>query len=635
MKLNEKRVVNDIRLLSLDMIDKAKSGHPGIALGAAPTLYTLFAHHIKMDLERKNWPNRDRFVLSAGHGSALLYATLFLLCNDYSLEDLKRFRQLNSITPGHPEYNLNGRIECTTGALGEGFATAVGMAMAEKHLEATYNRKKNILFDYYVYCMVSDGDLMEGITYEAASLAGTLGLDNLIVLYDCNNVTHDGNTDNVFEEDIIGRFTSMDWDVIHVKNGESIKEISNAIDKAKKNKKPTLIGIDTTLGIYSKYEGTNKVHSGVLSQEDLTNVRNTLGSMGAFTYDKDAMLGIRNYVSDRCSDYYKDWYLDYELYMANSTEREKDNINYIIERDNITLKLDNVIDPSKIFVDKTMRDINYQVMNVITTFIPNFIGGSADMVGTTKTYLKNKGDFSIDNYAGKNIFFGVREASMGAILNGFALTGFRTFASTMLAFSDYMKPEIRLSAMMGLPVTYIFTHDSLRIGEDGITHIPVEQLGTLRSIPRFSVYRPCDYKELIGSWNHILSEGKPCALVLPKGHTNTIEHTNIDRVKYGAYIISEVKNELLKNYIEIRVVSVVNLNLFLNQEEEYINQILPKRYKRMVLEFSNDSNWYRLINNKQDFIGVEDFGKSAREVDILEDNELDLSNIVIKIKNRL
>ena len=344
------------------------------------------------------------------------------------------------------------------------------------------------------------------------------------------------------------------------------------------------------------------------------------------------------------------------MYIANATDSERDKINLVIENEKISLDIAAVIDTSKIFEDKAMRDINYQIMNVISTFIPNFMGGSADLFCSTKTYLKGKNEFSVDDYSGCNINFGVRENLMGAVLNGLALTNIRSYGSTFLAFSDYMKPSIRMSAMMNLPVTYIFTHDSVRVGEDGPTHEPVEQLGALRSIPNLSVYRPADYKELMGSWTNILREGKPSALILPRGHNNTMKYTNPNKVARGGYVISEVrtrldlviiatgsevelavniKEELLKNYIEARVVSMPNMNLFLKQDKDYQEQVLPTGYRRMVIELSNDANWYRFISSDEDLVIISTFGKSGSEKEVLNFFELDMTDLVIKIKNNL
>lgn len=655
-KLNENKMRNEIMMLALDMINNAKSGHPGIVLSSGTIMYTLFAHQLNYDLDRPDYCNRDRFVLSAGHGSALLYSTLFACTNTFDIDDLKRFRKLNSPCPGHPEYDINHRIESTTGPLGQGIANAVGMAMAEKYLEAKFNSKKNTLFDYKVYCLCGEGDLMEGISYEACSLAGTLGLNNLILIYDANRVTLDGTIDNTFDESVIERFEAMNFEVFEVKNGESIKELNKAIEKAKKSKKPVLIGVDTILGKYSKYEGTNKVHGNILDSDDLESIRRRLECNAPFVYDEENMQNLRSMIKERTKENYSKWFMEYETYKETHTEEEIESLDTIIKNEDIVLQLDKVVDTSKIFEDKTLRDINYQIMNVISAFIPNFIGGSADLVSSTKTYLKKQGDFTKENYAGKNIAFGVREHAMGGILNGMALSNLRVFGSTFLAFSNYMLPAIRMSAMMNLPVTYIFTHDNFTIGEDGPTHQPIDQLGALRNIPNLNVYRPADYKELIGSWNLILTSGSPSVIVLPKNHVDTLEHTSIKGVKYGGYIVSEVKNkldlilissgeelnlaiklkdELLKNFIEVRVVSVPNIITFANQEKGYLEQVFPKGYKKMALEFSNDPNYFRFIDSKEDFINVNKYLKSASKEELLQDNELDIQNLVIRIKNSL
>lgn len=655
-KFSEKRIIDDIRLLSLDMINKAGSGHPGIALGAAPILYSVFANHLEFDLEKKEHPNRDRFIMSAGHGSALLYATLYALCEDYTIDDLKNFRRINSCTPGSPELDLKHRIETTTGALGEGFATAVGMAIAEKHLEAKYNSKKLTLFDYDIYCLCSDGDLMEGITYEAAAIAGENVLDNLIVLYDANNVTLDGSLDKEYTDRIIDMYVALGWDVLVVKNGEKVSEIDKAIELAKRSGLPSLIVINTTIGIYSEYENTNKIH-GKLEEKDLEQIREKLKGKGQFQVDEENMAFARKNVRTRTQKSYEDWYELYKKFIAITKQGEDaSRLDDYLNNTDIILDLDKVIDKEKLYLDRPMRDINYQIMNVISAMVDSFIGGSADLRESTKTFLKNGGDFGPKNYKGKNIKFGVRENAMGAIMNGLALTNFRPFGSTFLAFSDFLKPSLRLSAIMKLPVTYIFSHDSITIGGDGVTHEPVEQLGALRTIPNLDVYRPCDYKELIGAWNLILKNKRPSALVISKEHTETFKFTSSEEIALGGYVISEVKTrldviliasgsevtlamelkkELLKNFIEARVVSMPNINEFLRQSKEYQNQVLPKGYKRMVIEFSNDPNMYRLVKSEDDIINVNKFGKSATKEEILTEFELDIPNIIIKIKNNI
>ena len=655
-KLDDRLMVDDIRSLSLDMIDEAGSGHPGICLGAAPIIYALYAYHLNFDLHKPDWCSRDRFVLSAGHASALLYSMLF--CVDegcYNLNDLKNFRNIYSHTPGHPEYDVSKRIECTTGPLGEGLAMAVGMAMGGKYLDSKFSNKKFSLFDYYVYALCGDGDLMEGISYEAASLASQYNLDNLIVLYDSNHVTLDGETDENFSNNVANMYADLGWNVIDVKNGDSVKEINKAINSAKKANAPTLIVVNTIIGMYSKYEGTNKIH-GKLEKDDYLELKKEFENEVKWSYDKVNVALFRKKIQDRLNDSYKEWYLDYEEFIKDKDEKVINELNSIINNEDITLQLDKVIDTDKLFKDRDLRDINYQVMNVISAFVPNFIGGSADVVSSTKTYLKGKDNYSIDNYCGKNIAFGVREHAMGAILNGLALTNLRVFGSCFLTFSDYLKPAMRLSAMMNLPVTYIFTHDSILVGKDGPTHEPVEQLAMLRTIPNMEVYRPSDYKELIGCWNEILANAKPAALVLPRGHVEVKEFTNPAGIAYGGYIISEVKksldvilvssgtevdfamnlkDELAKSYIEARVVSMPSLSNFLEQDEDYRNEVLPKGYKKIVIEFSNDPSWYKILDSSDEFIGINTFGKSATEEDILKELELDIHSLVIKIKNNL
>ena len=654
-KLNDKIMINDIRSLAIDMIHEAGSGHPGIALGAAPILYTLYTYHLNYDLNKKDWCNRDRFVLSAGHASSLLYATLFCIDEaDYNLNDLKNFRNLYSHTPGHPEYNIDKRIECTTGPLGQGFATSVGMAMAGKYYNYYFSNKKINLFDYKVYTLVSDGDLMEGVSYEAASLAVKFNLDNLIVLYDSNNVTLDGELETNYADSISSMYADLGWHVYSVNNGESVKEINKAINIAKKAKGPSLIVVNTLIGKYSKYEGTNKIHS-TLENDDYKEIKEEL-EREKWQYDNVNLALYRQFIKTRVDGNYKNWYLDYENFSKTVDEKVINVLSRMVNNETITLQLDKVIDMDKLFTDRDLRDINYQIMNVIAAFTPNFIGGSADVVSSTKTYLKGKDDFSVDNYGGKNISFGVREHAMGCILNGLALCNLRVFGSCFLAFSDYLKPAIRQAALMNLPVIYIFTHDSILVGKDGATHQPVEQLAMLRSIPNLNVYRPSDHKELIGSWNEILEKASPAVLILPRGHVEVQEFTNSAGVNYGGYIISEVKKsldviliasgsevsfanylkeELAKNYIEARVVSMPSLKNFLNQDKEYQNEVLPKGYKKVVLEFSNDPTWYRLLERGDLFIGVDRFGVSASEEDVLKELELDIQSLVIKIKDNL
>ena len=654
-KLDEKRMVNDIRLLALDMINIAGSGHAGIALSSAPMVYALFANHLVYDVEKPDWLNRDRFVMSAGHGSSLLYAILYTITEDFTIDDLKLYKHLNSTTPGTPELNITRRIEMTTGPLGQGFATSVGMAIAEKHLEAKYNTNKVELFNYNIYCLCSDGDLMEGISYEAAAIASEYKLNNLIVLYDANKITSDGALAKDYNEKIANMYVSLGWEVLEVKNGESISEIDKALEAANRSKLPTLIIVNTVNTKNSIYENLSKIH-GKLAKEDLEEIRLKLKGNIPFTVDEDNLAALRKEIKSRNQLAYQDWCKDYKKYIENIGEKALDKLDDYINNENIILDLDRVIDKEKLFLDKSMCDINFQIMNVISAFVDKFIGGTADLANITKTYLKNGGNFTALNYQGKNISFGVRENAMGAILNGLALSNFRPFGSTYLTLADNLKPSLRNSAMMNLPVTYIFTHDSIRAFPDGKAYQPIEQLAMLRSIPNLEVYRPCDYKELIGAWSEILKSRKPTALIVAKNPTESYKFTSSEETALGGYVISEVKNrldviliasgsevtlavtlkrELLKNFIEARVVSMPNINAFFKQSKEYQNQVLPKGYKRMVIEFSNDPNMYRLVKSEDDIINVSRFGKSATEEELLNEFELDIQSLVIKIKNNI
>lgn len=656
-KFNEKLVVNNIRSLGIDMIHEANSGHPGIVLGASPIIYTLFAHHMKFHTGYPNWCNRDRFVLSAGHGSAMLYATLFMNGYDYTIDDLKAFRSLDSITPGHPEYNINLGIEMTTGPLGQGLGTAVGMAIAEKYLEKTFNTKKHKIFDYKIYALCGEGDLMEGISYEAVSLASNLKLNNLIVLYDANKITLDGNVKLSFNENIMDRFENMGWNVLEVSNGENIHEISRMIKWAKHSKKPTIIQINTTIGKYSKLENTNKVHGTPLEEDDIKEIKKKLKINDTpFDYDIKNKEEYLKYIEEKNKKQYNEWKIIFDEYIIDKETKLKDSLLSIINNEQILIKLEKLIDVNNISNDLSMREINSLIMNTISNYIPEFIGGSADTVSSTKTYLKEKGDFNSKNYTGKNIYYGIREHAMASSTNGIALSNLRPFASTFLTFADYMKPSIRLSALMDIPSTFIFTHDSINIGQDGPTHQPIEQLGMLRSIPNFTVYRPCDKKELIGCWNLILEQSKPCALIISRNKSKEIKYTSPSYVKYGGYVIHEFENKLdliilasgtevnialstarkLKeeDHIEARIISVPNLNTLLNQDPNYLKELLPKNIKKYVIEYSNDTMWYQL-DKEINLINMKSFGTSAKSEDVIKHFELDEDSIYNKIKNDL
>lgn len=614
----EKCLAN-MKTLSIDMINNAGSGHPGICLSSAPIIYTLYKNHMNVNPKDPNWLNRDRFILSAGHGSALLYSCLYMM-GFLTLKDLKNFRKIGSVTPGHPEISTNG-VEVTTGPLGQGIASAVGMAIGGKHLQS---QSKNV-FDYNVYVLCGDGDLMEGVSYEACSLAGTLKLDNLIILYDSNDVTLDGSTNLCFDENVRKRFEAMGWFTTLVSDGNKTSDIDRAIKKAKKSGLPSFIEIKTVIGDGSLKAGSNKVHGGVLSENDVMQLHEKLDIPNEpFYVDESAITEFRQHIVDRSYDKYILWNENYQNM----------NLNLFSVRDIDIMDIYQKIDKVGL---ETLTMSNHRVLNYIDSKTKLLIGGSADLASSTKVYLDEKGEFSKDSYANSNICFGVREHAMGAILNGLALTGYLPFGSTFLSFANYLYPAIRLSALMDLPVTYIFSHDSISIGQDGPTHQPIEQLMQLRNIPNFIVYRPADYNEVVGSWQNILKLKKPSAIVLSKFEVNALDNSNASSVSSGAYVVKKetdtldaiiiasgfevstcvsISEEL--NEYNIRVVSMPSVELFLQNSLDYQNEILPVGVKKIVVEASGDYTLRRFVSNDKYLILLDKFGISGTSDEVLK-----------------
>lgn len=643
-------VINNIKSLGIDMIDQAKSGHPGIVLSAAPIIYSVFANHLNINPSDSKWINRDRFVMSAGHGSALLYATLFMSGVELDIEDLKKFRQINSNTPGHPEFGISG-VECSTGPLGQGIATSVGMALASKLLGEEYRFNGKSLINYKVYCLVGDGDLMEGISYEAASFAGNMNLDNLIVLYDSNSISLDGKISNTFNENIKKRFKSMGWNYIKVKNGTNLTTINMAILKAKRSTKPVIIEVKTKIGNGSVNENTDIVHGNPLSEEDILQLKSKLKvPQDKFYVDEKARTYMNSKIANRINSNYINWGKIYKDYINSNQDGNKIKLLY----SRLNYNLFNIEWKIKSDLKESLRDTNNYVMNVLSKNIPLFIGGSADTSKSTKTYIKDSGDVNKNNYSGKNIWFGVREHAMGAILNGLALSNYRPYGSTFLAFSDYIKPAMRMSALMNLPVTYIYTHDSINIGSDGPTHQPIEQLGMLRSIPNMKVYRPSDAKELIGCWQLIINSNNPSALILGRNEVELLGTTSSVNTLKGGYIFhreqrnlnaiiiasgtdlhtaKNISYDLAKEGYDIRVVSMPSIEVFELQPMEYRNEVLPK-VKTIVIEASNDTKWLKYTNIDH-LINVNKFGKSGSKDEVLEYFNFDYISIKEKVKELL
>ena len=640
----EERILANIKSLGIDMINKAGSGHPGIVLGAAPIIYDVYFNHLKFNPQDPLWINRDRFVLSAGHGSALLYAILFYSGFNLSLDDLKNFRQINSKTPGHPEYNKTPGVDISTGVLGQGFASAVGMAIAEKYLKNKYtfpkemhNEKDQYLIDYKIYVLVSDGDLMEGISYEAASLAGNLNLDNLIVLYDSNNISLDGDLSNTFIENVPERFKALGWYTDIVKDGKNIKEIDEAINKAKTATQPAFIEIKTTIGYQSNLEGTNKVHGKPLDENDIIQLKEKLNIPNKpFYIDNEAINYFQKHIIEKNMPKYNEWINNYKYYVSNYLNNDDTSLKYLFYDG---MKIDILNYPWEFKENTSLRNINNIVLSEIGNRIPNIIGGSADLKTSTKAFISKATLFEDGKYNGKNIMFGVREGAMGAILNGLALSKFIPFGSTFLTFADHLKPSIRMAALMNLPVIYIFTHDSIKVGMDGPTHQPIEQLAMLRAMPNLNVYRPADENEVIGCWNEILNTyNKPSALIISKDVLPLIPGKK-EQVKYGAYIIrNEIKelngiiiatgsevstayniaNELqTEHQLDIRVVSMPSMELFKQQSNEYQQKLLPKGIKTIIIEAGSSFGWHQFTYDEKYLITINHFGFSGNPEDVL------------------
>ena len=644
----ENKAVNTLRMLSVDQIENANSGHPGLPLGAAPMAYALFKNHLVRDSKDLNWKNRDRFVLSAGHGSALLYSLFYLFDYGLSLDDLKNFRQLDSKTPGHPEYGHTRGVEATTGPLGQGIAMAVGMAIAEEKLAALYNKDDLKLVDHYTYALVGDGCLMEGISNEASSLAGTLKLDKLIVLYDSNKISIEGSTDLAFSENVCDRYKALGWDTFVVHDGNDLDEINAKIEEAKKSDKPALIEVKTKIGYGSPREDSAKAHGEPLGKEDRKSTREFFGLPDEdFYVDEDVRAHFQKIVEENTArvnekkkieeEYAKKYPKEYEDYLAafNLEKKELLEDSYYDSFDK----------------DMATRAISGEVLNKIAKDSIHIFGGSADLGPSNKTMLKGEEYFSADNRLGRNITFGVRENAMGAITNGILLHGgLRTYASTFLVFSDYLKPTIRLAALMNLPNVYIFTHDSIGVGEDGPTHQPIEHLAMLRSIPGIVVIRPADGRETAASLNLAFnSKNTPFVLALSRQNLPQLENSSRD-IYRGAYIIKKEEGELEKIVIAtgsevslaleaaeglkgVRVVSMPSMEMFDAQSSDYKEEILPSNItKRISLEALSSFGWHKYIGIKGMAISIDTFGASGKGSEVFERFGFTKENIRRKIQ---
>jgi transketolase len=657
--------INTIRTLSIDAIEKANSGHPGMPMGAAPMAYKLWTEYMNHNPKNPDWFNRDRFVLSAGHGSMLLYSLLHLSGYGLTIDDLKSFRQWGSKTPGHPEFGHTAGVDATTGPLGQGIAMAVGMAMAERHLAESYNRDSYNVVDHYTYSICGDGDLMEGVSAEAASLAGHLQLGRLVVLYDSNDISLDGDLSQSFSESVADRFKSYGWQYIRVEDGNDLQEIAKAIEEAKTDDaRPTLIEVKTVIGYGSpNRSGKSAVHGAPLGADELKLTKEAY----KWTFEEDF------HVPEEVYSHFNEAVVD-----AGAQKEEAWNElfkNYKEAHPELAQQLELAIKgelPAEWDQDipvyeegKTLasRASSGEVLNAIAKKVPSFIGGSADLAGSNNTAIKGETDLLPGNYSGRNIWFGVREFAMGAALNGMALHGgLKVYGGTFFVFSDYLRPAIRMAALMGLPVNYVFTHDSIAVGEDGPTHEPIEQLASLRAMPNLGVIRPADGNETAAAWKVAMeSTNKPTALVLTRQGLPTIKDTSetaYEGVSKGAYIISASKKEvadalllatgsevnlaveaqkaLANEGIDVSVISMPSWDRFETQSKEYKQSVInPAVKKRLAIEVASPFGWDRYAGDEGEILAINHFGASAPGGKIMEEFGFTVENVVARVKEML
>ncbi len=652
--------VNAIRVLAADAVQKAKSGHPGLPLGCAAVAYDVWAKEMKHNPANPDWANRDRFILSGGHGSTLLYSLLHLFGYGLTKEDLMQFRQLDSLTPGHPEYRHTKGVEATTGPLGAGMAMAVGMAMAEAHLAAKFNKENYPVVDHYTYVLGGDGCMMEGISSEAFSLAGTLGLSKLIVLYDSNKISIEGSTDIAFTEDVKKRFEAFGFQTLVVEDGNNLDEIHAAIAEAKADTtRPSMIMVKTQIGYgCPAKQGKASAHGEPLGEENVAALKENLGwpTQEAFYVPEEVYANYKAISEAKAKDEeaWNAMFAEYcekfpEMKEAWDAEFNMDAAKDLINNEEFWAYEDK---------PEATRNLSGMVLNRLKNYVPNLIGGAADLSPSTKTYMKDMGDFSKNDYTGRNLHFGVRELAMAAIGNGMTLHGMRAFVSTFFVFSDYVKPMARLSALMRIPTTYVLTHDSIGVGEDGPTHEPIEQLAMLRSMPNFHVFRPADATETIAAWySAVTSKETPTALVLTRQNLPQLVGSSKEALK-GAYILedstketpdaiiiatgSEVqlavnaKAELAKEGVDVRVVSMPCMDLFEEQSAEYKEAVLPKNVRaRVAVEALIDYGWGKYVGLDGATVTMTGFGASAPAATLFEKFGFTTENVVKAVKSVL
>ena len=649
--------VDTIRTISVDAIQAANSGHPGLPIGAAPMAYVLWSKYLKVNPKQSKWIDRDRFVLSGGHGSALLYSLLHLSGYQVSIEDVKNFRQFNSKTPGHPEFRHTDGVEATTGPLGQGFANGVGMAMAEAHLAATYNREGFPIVNHHTYVMCGDGDLMEGISYEASSLAGTLKLNKLIVLYDSNDITLDGELTKSFNESVKDRFIAQGWNYILVEDGNDLDEIAEAIEEAQgETEKPTLIEVKTIIGYGAPNQGTNKVHGAPLGEEGINIMKQNYGwEYAPFEVPEEVAHRFDKLLVQTGEQDYQEWQELFEAYRKEYPELAKQFEEAFSGKLEVDWK---EILPKYEFNSpaKASRVTSQEVIQELGKHIPSFWGGSADLSSSNNTMNKADTDFEAGNYAGRNIWFGVREFSMGAALNGILLHGgTRGYIGTFFVFADYVKPAMRVAALSKLPTIYVYTHDSIAVGEDGPTHEPIEQLAGFRATPNTNVFRPADGNEVAAAWKTALEDTTRLSLlVLSRQNLPVLEHSlelAFDGVDKGAYVVSPQEGEVPEGILiatgsevnlaveaqkvlretghDVSVVSMPAMNRFEEQSKEYQEAVLPSSVrKRVAIEMGASLGWHRYVGFDGELVTIDKFGASGNGNTVMKEYGFTVENVV-------
>lgn len=649
--------VNTIRTLSIDMIQKANSGHPGLPMGAAPMAYVLWTRQMNINPSTHlNWKNRDRFILSAGHGSALLYSMLHLSGYEVTIDDLKQFRQWESKTPGHPEYGHTDGVEATTGPLGQGISMAVGMAMAERHLAAEYNRPGYPVMDHYTYTIVGDGDLMEGVSHEAASLAGHLKLGKLIVLYDSNGISLDGPTSAAFTENVGARFQAYGWEHIYVEDGNDLEAINEAIELAKKNPaQPSLIEVKTTIGYGAEKQGTNSVHGNPLGENGVKFAKKSYGwTYPEFTVPVEVAQRFKEEVQDKGEKSEEQWNAMFTAYKKEYPELAQKLSDGFSSK--VLGTLQDILPQYNQNDSIATRSASEKAINALAPKLPQLWGGAADLSSSNKTMMVGEADFQPDSYEGRNLWFGVREFGMACAMNGIMLHGgTRVYGGTFFVFSDYLKAAIRLSALQKQPVIYVLTHDSVAVGEDGPTHEPIEQLAGLRAIPNVQVLRPADGTETSAAWEVALNTlDRPTLLVLSRQNLKTLplpQSTVFEGVAKGGYVVAQsskniadgiliatgsevnlalkAREKLLAKGQDVSVVSLPSLERFEQQDDDYKNSVLPPSItKRVTIEAASTFGWAKYAGSAGLTLGIDNFGASAPGDLVLDKYGMNTQNIV-------